>query len=197
VTELLGIRDEIVAKMERAMDKRGLDALLATSPENVAWASGAAPPSQKTVRSRLDGLRLYEEFVEEPVLVFADSLRQRGLEEGVVGVEETHLSHADFGKLAAALPGARLVRADELFEQLRMVKTPAEIDAIRDIGAAAERIAGEVYERFGAGSSEREIANFVAERYAEAGGDGLTLLVVGSGPRSAPVHAPPTRPVLE
>jgi len=222
----VGIRNEIVSKMEGAMAEHGLDALVATSPENVAWASGAAPPSQKTVRSRLaaaivprgggselvaiglegpvvrtqsrlDGLRLYEEFVEDPVLVFADSLAQRGLDSGTVGVEETHLSHADYAKLAEALPGARLVRADELFEELRMVKTPSEIEAIRDIGSAAERIAGEVCERFGAGASEREIANFVAERYAEAGGDGLTMLVVGSGPRSAAVNAPPTDRRLE
>jgi Xaa-Pro aminopeptidase len=226
VTELLGIHDEVVGKMERAMEEHGLDALVATSPENVAWASGAAPPSQKTVRSRLaaaivsrggagelvaialegpvvrtqsrlDGLRLYEEFIEDPVLVLADSVRGRGLDGGTLGIEETHLSHADYVKLADALPNARLVRADERFEELRMVKTPAEIEALRDIGAAAERIAREVCERFGAGSSEREIANFVAERYAEAGGDGLTMLVVGSGPRSAAVNAPPTSRVLE
>jgi Xaa-Pro aminopeptidase len=224
--QLAGIADEIVGKMTRAMEGRSLDALVATSPENVAWASGAAPPSQKTVRSRLaaaivprvgeselvaialegpvvrtqsrlDAVRLYEEFVEDPVLVFAGSLRELGLADGIVGVEETHLSHADYGKLAAALPDARLVRADELFEELRMVKTPSEIDAIRDIGGAAERIAGEVCERFGAGTTEREIANFVAERYAEAGGDGLTMLVVGSGPRSAAVNAPPTGRMLE
>ena len=226
MTEVVGIRDEIVAKLEGAMAERGLDVLVATSPENVAWASGAAPPSQKTVRSRLaaaivpregeselvaialegpvvrtqsrlDSIRLYEEFVDDPVLVFADSLLQRGLGEGVVGVEETHLSHADYAKLATVLPAARLVRADELFEELRMVKTPSEIAAIRDIGGAAERIATEVGVRFGAGSTEREIANFVAERYAEAGGDGLTMLVVGSGPRSAAVNAPPTSRVLE
>ncbi len=226
MTELVGIRDEIARKMERAMEEHGLDALVATSPENVAWASGAAPPSQKTVRSRLaaaivprfggselvaialegpvvgtqsrlDSLRLYEEFVEDPVLVFADSLRERGLDEGAIGLEETHLSHADYAKLVAALPGARLVRADELFDELRMVKTPAEIEAIRDIGGVAQRIAVEVCGRFGAGSSEREIANFVAERYAEAGGDGLTMLVVGSGPRSAAVNAPPTGRVLQ
>lgn len=222
----VGIQDEIVGKLAQAMEAHGLDALMATSPENVAWASGAAPPSQKTVRSRLaaaivpregeselvaiglegpvvrtqsrlDAIRLYEEFVEDPVLVFADSLRQHGLAEGSVGVEETHLSHADYAELAAALPTARLVRADELFAELRMVKTPSEIEAIRDIGTAAERIAMEVCESFGAGSTEREIANFVAERYAEAGGDGLTMLVVGSGPRSAAVNAPPTDRVLE
>lgn len=219
--QLAGIADEILTKMEQAMEERGLGALVATSPENVAWASGAAPPSQKTVRSRLaaaivpregeselvaialegpvvrtqsrlSSLRLYEEFVEDPVLVFADSLAQRGLGEGVVGIEETHLSQADYAKLADALPRARLVRADELFDELRMVKTPSEIEAIRDIGVAAERIAVEVCERFGPGATERSIANFVAERYAEAGGDGLTMLVVGSGPRSAAVNAPPT-----
>ena len=224
--QIAGIANEIVLKMQGEMDERGLDALVATSPENVAWSSGAAPPSQKTVRSRLaaaivprvgeselvaialegpvvetqsrlDALRLYQEFVEDPILVFADSLRGRGLESAVLGVEETHLSHADYDKLAAALPDAQLVRADELFEELRMVKTPAEIDAIRDIGTAAEQIATQVCERFGAGSTEREIANFVAERYAEAGGDGLTMLVVGSGPRSAAVNAPPTGRVLE
>jgi Xaa-Pro aminopeptidase len=224
--QAIGIADEILVKLSGAMEERGLDALLATSPENVAWASGAAPPSQKTVRSRLaaalvprDGeselvaialegpvvraqsrlsaLRLYEEFVEDPVLVFADSLLQRGLGEGVIGVEETHLSHADFATLASALPKAELMRADELFEELRMVKTPAEIDAIRDIGVAAERIAAEVCATFGAGATERGIANFVAERYAEEGGDGLTMLVVGSGPRSAAVNAPATNRTLE
>lgn len=224
--QLAGIADEIVRKMGDAMEERGLDALVATSPENVAWSSGAAPPSQKTVRSRLaaaivprlgeselvaialegpvvrtqsrlGALRLYEEFVEDPVLVVADSLHRQGLGEGVIGVEETHLSHADYAKLAAAVPRAQLVRSDELFEELRMVKTPAEIEAIRDIGGTAERIATEICERFGAGSTEREIANFAAERYAEAGGDGLTMLVVGSGPRSAAVNAPPTGRVLE
>jgi Xaa-Pro dipeptidase len=224
--QAVGIADEILAKLDVAMGEHGLDALLATSPENVTWASGAAPPSQKIVRSRLAAaivprageselvaialegpvvrtqsrlrsLRLYEEFVEDPVLVFADALRERGLGAGAIGVELTHLSHADFGTLAAALPNAQLVRADELLEELRMVKTPAEIEAIRDIGIAAERIAAEVCADFGAGATERAIANFVAERYAEAGGDGLTMLVVGSGPRSAAVNAPPTDRRLE
>lgn len=221
-----GIADEILAKTRRAMDEVGLDAVVATSPENVAYASGAAPPSQKTVRSRLaaaiipadgetevvavalegpvvrtqsrlDSIKLYQEFVEDPIEVFADSLRRRGLDQGTVGVEETHLSHADYSKLAATLPKARLVPVDELFSSLRMVKTAAEIEAIRDIGAAAQRIHGDVCATFSAGVTEREIANFVAERYAEEGGDGLTMLVVGSGPRSAAVNAPPTGRVLE
>jgi Xaa-Pro aminopeptidase len=222
----VAIGDEILAKMTVAMDEHGLDALVATSPENVAWASGAAPPSQKTVRSRLaaavvpregetevvaialegpvvkaqtwlHSIRLYQEFVEDPVEVFAGSVRDCGAGSGRVGVETTHLSYADFRTLEAALPHAELVPVDELFSQLRMIKTAGEIDAIRDIGAAAERIAQEVCETFGAGATERELATFIAERYAEAGGDGLTMLVVGSGTRSAAVNAPPTGRALE
>lgn len=222
----VGIADEVLAKMKRAMDEHGIDALVATSPENVAWSSGAAPPSQKTVRSRLaaaivprtgesevvaialeepvvrtqtwlHSIRLYQEFVEDPLDVFAASLIERGLGEGRIGVETTHLSQASYGTLQRALPRAELIAADQLFAELRMIKTPGEIDAIRDIGASAERIALEVCATFGAGATEREIATFVAERYAEAGGDGLTMLVVGSGPRSSAVNAPATGRVLE
>jgi Xaa-Pro dipeptidase len=221
-----GIADEILAKTRRAMDERGLDAVVATSPENVAYASGAAPPSQRTVRSRLaaaiipaegeteviavalegpvvrtqsrlDSIQLYQEFVEDPIEVFAQSLRRRGLDQGTIGVEETHLSYAAYSKLVATLPKARFMPVDEFFSDLRIVKTAAEIEAIRDIGAAAQRIHGDVCATFGAGATEREIANFVAERYAEEGGDGLTMLVVGSGPRSAAVNAPATSRVLE
>jgi Xaa-Pro dipeptidase len=220
------IADEIVAKARAAMAEHELDVLVATSPENVAYASGAAPPSQRTVRSRLaaaivpaegetelvaialegpvvrtqsrlDALRLYQEFVEDPVEVVADSLRSRGIAGGTIGVEETHVSYADRCKLAAALPRARLLAVDDLLSGLRTIKTRAETHVLREIGAAAERIALEACDAFGAGAIEREIANFVAERYADAGGDGLTMLVVGSGPRSAAVNAPPTGRVLE
>ena len=217
---------DVLAKVRTTLDQNRLDVLVATSPENVAYVSGAAPPSQKTVRSRiaaavvpqvgeteviavalegpvvrsqstLDAITLYQEFVEHPIDVIAASLIARGLAAGTIGLEETHLSAADYRRLEAALPGARLVPADGLLAKLRMVKTPAEIEAIRRIGKAAEEIAVACCASFSAGATERELGNFIAERYAEAGGDALTMLVVGSGPRSAAVNAPPTDRVLE
>jgi Xaa-Pro dipeptidase len=218
--------EAILAKMRAAMDARDLDALLPMSPENVAYASGAAPPSQKTVRSRhavcivpstgetemvaialegglvqaqsrLDVVTLYEEFVDDPIEVVAASLRDRGLGDGRIGVEETYLSVADQRTLAAALPQAALEPIDELLSDLRTIKTDSEIAALREIGAAAERIADECVSLVGPGATERDLANMIAERYAAAGGDGLTMLVVGSGPRSAHVNAPPTDRALQ
>jgi Xaa-Pro dipeptidase len=93
--------------MRRAITEHGLDALVPMSPENVAYAAGAAPPSQKTVcsrlaacklpaegpteavvialegplmrsQSRLDTVTVYQEFEQNPVEVIAESLRAKG-----------------------------------------------------------------------------------------------------------------------
>lgn len=227
MTELApSVRDEVLGKVLSAMNEHALDAIVPMSPENLAYASGAAPPSQKTVRSRLAGavipadgvdtevftVRLeaplvrsqsrlervtaYEEFVEHPIDVLAASLRERGLGDGRIGVETTYLSHADFERLRAALPAARLQPADGLWEQLRLLKTAGEITRIRTIGQAAQRITEECVALVGPGSTERELGNLITERYHEAGGDALTMLVVASGERSAHLNAPPTDRVL-
>jgi Xaa-Pro dipeptidase len=220
------VGEQILSKMRDAMAERGLDALVPMSPENVAYAAGAAPPSQKTVRSRLaacivpaegsteavvialeaplmrsqsrlDSVTAYQEFEHDPIEVMAQSLRTKGLADARVGIEETYLSVVAYRTLKKALPDAHLEAADDLLSELRTIKAPAEIDMIRDIGGAAQRIAEECAGLVRAGSTERELANLISERYAAAGGDGLTMLVVGSGPRSAHPNAPATDRVLE
>jgi Xaa-Pro dipeptidase len=221
------VGDDILHKVLLAMEAEQLDVIVPMAPENLAYASGAAPPSQKTVRSRLAGaiipcdgadtevftvkleaglvrsqsrlgrVTAYEEFVAHPIDVLAGSLTERGLADGRVGVEATYLSHADFERLRAALPGAELRPVDELWEQLRMIKTRTEIDRIRTIGRAAQRITEESARLVGPGSTERELGNLITERYHQAGGDVLTMLVVASGERSAHLNGPPTEKVLE
>jgi Xaa-Pro aminopeptidase len=219
------VTDEILDKLRRAMEDEHLDVLVPMSPENLAYASGAAPPSQKTVRSRLAGaiipshgdtevvtvaleaplvraqsrldrVTAYEEFVQDPVEVIAASLRERGLDGGRVGIETTYLSHADFETLCAALPDGDLRPVDALWERLRMLKTPGEIEAIRAIGAVAQRITEECVTLVGPGSAERELGNLITERYLQAGGDELTMLVVASGERSAHPNGPPTERIM-
>jgi len=227
VSDHVVVEDQVLAKVCDAMADEQLDVLVPMSPENLAYASGAAPPSQKTVRSRLAGAILpsdgadtevftvkleaplvtaqsrldrvtaYEEFVEHPIDVLARSLRERGLADGRIGIEVTYLSHADHQRLAAALPGAQLRPVDALWEELRLIKTPGEVELIRDIGRAAERITRECCALVGPGSTERELGNAITERYHAAGGDALTMLVVASGERSAHLNGPPTGKRLE
>lgn len=149
------VQDEILEKLLGAIEAEGLDALVPMSPENLAYASGAAPPSQKTVRSRLAGaiipadgrdtevftvklesalvrsqsrldrVTAYEEFADHPIDVLALSLRERGLADARIGIETGYLSHADHQRLRAALPDAELRPVDALWSRLRMIKTPA------------------------------------------------------------------------
>ena len=142
-TEARALRDEVLTKMCSAMEEHGLDVLVPMSPENLAYASGAAPPSQRTVRSRLaagviplvgetevitialegplvetqsrlDKVTTYEEFVDNPVEVVASSLSSRGLAEARIGIEETYLSVETYRTLRRALPNAIFEPIDEL-----------------------------------------------------------------------------------
>ncbi len=227
MNERVAVQDEVLAKLLEAVEAEGLDAVVPMSPENLAYASGAAPPSQKTVRSRLaaaivpaggtdtevitvkleaplvrsqsrlDRVTAYEEFVQHPIDAIAASLRERGLGDARIGIETTYLTHADHERLCSELPGAELRPVDRIWSRLREVKTASETERIRHIGQAAQRITEECVALVSAGSSERELGNLITERYHQAGGDVLTMLVVASGERSAHLNAPPTGRVME
>jgi Xaa-Pro dipeptidase len=217
---------EIVEKARQVMRDAALDVLVMSSPENVAYVGGVSPPSQRVVRSRhafvvvplvgpthyiviqleaglvrrkahADEIRVYQEFVEDPLDVAVDVIRSLGGASGRVGIEETHLPARDLARMREALPRTDLVAADEMILDMRLVKTPEEIRKIREIGAVAERAALVAVAETTVGSTEREIGNRIAELYAQGGGDQLTMLVVGAGERSAEPNAPPTARKIE
>ncbi len=222
IDAMSSLGSEILAKAREALQEISVDVLVATSPENVTYLSGAAPPSQRTVRSRLAAaivpasaaddevvvvdlegplveahswlrrVRRYAEFVEHPVDVIAASLEERGLDSARIGFEASYMSQADVERLRAALPQGVLVPADELLASLRMFKTSGEIELIRRIGQVAERIQVESVTEVAAGDTEQDLALLLSERYANGGGDALTMLVVASGERSAHPNGPPT-----
>lgn len=217
---------EIIRKMRDAMGAKSLDALIPMSPDNLAYTAGAVPPSLKTVRlrlaacliplegeteavvvalegplmatqSRMSKTTTYREFAESAIGKVANSLQGRGLDEGRIGIEETYLPVAFHRVLQDSLPRAELVPADDLLSEIRSLKSAREIELIRDIGSAAERIAESCAARVQAGATEQDLGDMISEEYAAAGGDELTMLVVGSGERSAHPNAPPTDRVIK
>lgn len=212
---------QVLARVRGALGDAELDAVVATSREALIYTAGAAPPSLRTVRQRLaasivpasgeteavvvsvdaplmrermwaDRVTDYVEFEQHPMEAAADALRRAGLDGGRLGVELTALSVEAHDVLRRTLPDAELVPADGLLAGLRVVKTPAEIEAIRRIGEAAQRIAAEACRSVDAGDTERDLGNAISEAFAAAGGDELTMLVVGAGERSSHPNAPPT-----
>lgn len=212
---------DILNKTRKAMAEGDIDVLVASSPENVTYLGGVSPPSQKIVRSRhafcivpadgpttyiviqleertvrpriiSDRIVVYEEFADDPIAVAARTVTELVGPDNRVGVETTHLPARDMERLTHYLPRADVKPCDEMFERLRLLKTPEEIAKIRHIGHVAERAALGAVENAAVGDTERSIGNAITEAYLAGGGDQLTMLVVASGERSAEPNGPPT-----
>jgi Xaa-Pro dipeptidase len=217
---------EILEKTRKAMAEKGYEALLVSSPENVAYVGGVSPPSQRIVRSRhafvlipadgtthyitiqleaglvrrrstADEVHVYREFVQHPVKVAADLVRTVGASDARIGIETSHLPADDVALLKKELRDAELVSADRDLEHLRLVKTADELETIRRIGRVAEQAAATAIEEARVGNEERDIGNRITEIYLGGGGEALTMLVVGTGERSAEPNAPPTNKKIQ
>jgi Xaa-Pro aminopeptidase len=69
--------------------------------------------------------------------LFLDTIKDLGLSRGVLGIEagpdiDTYLSFTEYDALRAGLPDAKIVGADKMIFEQRMIKTPYEIGLIRE-----------------------------------------------------------------
>ena len=138
---------------------------------------------------------------EDPFALTAGALRDAldGRDPRAVGVSDrTWTVHAL--QLASALRGADgdvvLHPAGQVLRPLRAVKTPAEIDALRDAGRRVDA----VHERLAtwrlAGRRERDVARDLAEALVEAGHAHVDFVIVASGPNGASPHHEPDDRVI-
>jgi Xaa-Pro aminopeptidase len=68
----------------------------------------------------------------DPMKVAADAIREKGLDAGVIAIEERFLGVRYAASLQKHLPRARLVDAEEVLWQLRMIKSPEEQRRLRE-----------------------------------------------------------------
>lgn len=122
----------------------------------------------------------------------AQTARRRKLP--VVGFESAHLSHLSFRQLhEAAEGGFRLRPVENLVEDLRSIKSPEEIDAIR----ASVLLNSKAYDRalrlVKPGIKELDLAAEIEYQMKRLGAEGPAFeTIVASGARSALPHARPT-----
>jgi Xaa-Pro aminopeptidase len=80
------------------------------------------------------------------------------------------------------------VLATDVLRRLRMIKDPAEIDALRKAGAAIDRVHARVPEFLVAGRTEADVAADIAEAIVAEGHSEVAFVIVGSGPHGADPH---------
>jgi Xaa-Pro dipeptidase len=221
------MRQDVIARLVRAMGEAALDAVIAISPENFAYLTGFLSPTQPLMRWRhamalvtADGqtslvsvdmeqstirakaspgteIAVWREFQFDAMNVLADVLRKHRLEACRIGIEMDYLPAGDFAALVQLLPQARFVPAQRLFSRLREIKSLAEIEILRRLSRIADRSITEAYHAVRAGSTEMDIAAALTRGIYEQGAEYFKLMIVATGERSVFPNVGPTERVLE
>ncbi len=91
-------------------------------------------------------------------------------------------------KFRDALPAAQLALAGAVLRPLRIRKTPAEVAALREAGAAIDRVHAQVPGWLRPGLTERAVGALIAEAILAEGHASVDFTIVGSGPNAASPH---------
>ena len=213
-------------RARRYMRDAGIDAIVATSPENVHYTSSSYIYTVLLIRDRMaftvtpaDGeqsyivagneknqaaqytsigdIRTYVEFQDYPMDALIDTLRAKGLEDKRIGLERTHLPSRHEEYLAEKLPRAEFVDAKGILDRLRMIKTADEIARLETAATATRKALESAFAAARAGDTEKQVANHIAENILEMGADFIPFLSVKTGKRFFTGHHMPGPTKLE
>jgi Xaa-Pro aminopeptidase len=100
-------------------------------------------------------------------------------------------------RFRAALPAAQLGLASTALRGLRSRKSPAEVAALREAGAAIDRVHAAVPGWLRPGRTELEVAVDVAAAISSEGHVRADFVIIASGPNAASPHHEPSSRVLQ
>ena len=192
---------------------RGIDALLVTEAANVRYLTGYvgsngiavigprgrvlltdsryAVSAREQVRGAevVIGTRDLLKDVAERLAAVADG--------GVIAVEAEDLTLARHARIVELLGGADTRPTRGLVEDLRQIKDPAEVAAMRRAAAAVDRALATVLAAGIVGRTEREVAFALHDAMVQEGATEPSFAtIVASGPRGArPHHVPGADPI--
>jgi Xaa-Pro aminopeptidase len=91
-------------------------------------------------------------------------------------------------RFRGAFPGARQVLASTVLNDLRVRKSAIEVAALREAGAAIDRVHAQVPGWLRPGVTERQVGTKIAEAILAEGNVQVDFVIVGSGPNAASPH---------
>lgn len=235
-----------IPRLKALMEREGLDAVIATCPENVTWLSGYWAMSQwvrrgpqayvlfprdgepcvvtnsglldlvaeqdpwvKDVRrfgyfqidmepsAELDALetaqkRLFDSHAYKgSVEALVAAMKEQGLERASVGLDEMGITPQCLDQLTSMLPDLKLVRAFSTFERARAIKTPGEVEILRQAARNTEGAIEAALAVAAEGVTEREMLREL-NAYMVRHDTGPVVGCIGFGTRSAMINAPPS-----
>jgi len=126
---------------------------------------------------------------EDPIAILAETMKDRGLVSAKIGVPED----APWGwvnRLQAALPGVQLVDVSDYVSNIRMVKTPQELEWMTMACHVADMALEASFSKLHTDMTEKELSETLSEEMSRLGG-GQTFTGVLFGERAALPHGNP------
>ena len=212
---------QIISRLTQRIAAEKLDAIVAVSPENVAYVSGFVVPSQSLMRWRhaavivtaderismiaidmeattvkahagIGDLKIYREFSDDPMDKLADSLKDLKLDGGKVGIELEFLPAGDFARLQENLPTVHWAAADAIFNKARQIKTANELALLRSLSKLTDKAIGDALRSAKIGMTEMELAGVLLTSLFGGGAESYKLMIIASGERSQFPNVGPT-----
>lgn len=204
-------------RFKKALAESDFDVVVAISPENswylsevvidtqrtllerlalVVWAKGADPVfiicTNEEIQARneswIKDIRGYIEFKESPMEFLALAIAELGASRGKVGIEYHFLTAHYHQQLTRLLPEARLAEVAPFFDQVRMMKTPDEIERLERAAMGTDRAIRTAFEAARPGMTEKHIGAILTRELIMSGAEMQGFQVLGSGVRSCETH---------
>jgi len=203
-----------IEKLRKEMAKKEIPAMLVSQIDNVRWATGftgsngfllLTPTDQRFVTDSRYTLQAKEQVPGVRVEIYHSSvdsnafLAQQAADMGLkkVGFEADAVTYAAHRKLSEKFEGAELVAVENLFPDLRVVKTPNEIETARRACKLADACFDHVRRMIQIGVSEFDIGLEIEFFFRRNGADLAFEPIVVSGERSARPHGRASEKKLE
>lgn len=127
-----------------------------------------------------------KDALPDPITAFKDACQTLGVDRGVIGLELGYgqriaMSQEDFNELHRQLSGAKFVDASTLLWDLRIIKSPLEIEALRKACDATSKGFERGFQSIRPGMTERELAGIIMSELALQTQEMPGFLMVRSG----------------
>lgn len=176
------------------------DPILAGAPEGERYAREMCPWNDIRNVKEFACVSVPEE-IDYPLAVFSSfgeilgDLLRGGKRLGIVG--RWDIPGPIYDRIRSAVEGVEIVDCDSLLREMRLYKSEAEIECLREAGRLADIAYGELLKTAAPGNTEHMAAGAAEGAARGAGAENIPFLVFGSGPRTNTVIGRATSKVIQ
>jgi Xaa-Pro aminopeptidase len=147
--------------------------------------------------SKIDDIRPFTFDVDSTttnlsaVRLLADMLKDYGLAKGLIGFEKTFSGCLYYEALVHDLPTVRASDGSPIFSETRAIKTPTEIEILRNAAYSTDKAIYAAFALARAGDTEKDMATQMQSNALRFGAHTFAHTVLSAGEKSTIVHAYP------